>query len=306
MKQLITHIEASMPASERRMSVDSRLTMFIADGGPPPKQALAIDSDIVRLWQVPTANGHLQAWGSRPMFRSGLKSHSQVQRNSMRSTFHFIPIAIGGFCLICLSGGAVASAQSSTRLQYPQQGRIIQSTPVQGSTTRTQGSGSTVQGSGSAVQGSANRAANQTRMNPATAAKETFESKFWRYLNDARYREWAPVHGTSGAAYAGQSPHGAMLKMYLNRKAAGLPDQLPTGSVIVKENYAADGKTLMAVTTMFKASKYDPDGSGWYWTKYNPDGSVAAKDGQRLAGRVSGCIECHSGAAGGDHAFFND
>ena len=52
-------------------------------------------------------------------------------------------------------------------------------------------------------------------------AKETFESKFWRYLNDARFREWAPVAGTSGDAYEGQSPHGAMLKMYLSRKAAG-------------------------------------------------------------------------------------
>lgn len=217
----------------------------------------------------------------------------------MRRTCHTIPLAIGGFCLTCLSSGTVASAQSSTRLQYPQQGRVIQSTPVQGSTTRASGSGST-------LQGSTNRGANPTRMNPATVAKPTFESKFWRYLNDARYREWAPVHGTSGEAYAGQSPHGAMLKMYLNRKAAGLPDQLPTGSVLVKENYAADGKTLMAVTTMFKARNYDPEGSGWYWTKYNPDGTVAAKDGRPLAGKVSGCIECHSGAEGDDFAFFND
>ncbi|MCG8649954.1 MAG: cytochrome P460 family protein [Pirellulales bacterium] len=138
------------------------------------------------------------------------------------------------------------------------------------------------------------------------AVQETFESKFWRYLNDARYREWAPVSGTSGDAYEGQSPHGAMLKMYLSRKAAGLPNDLPTGSVIVKENYAADGKTLMAVTTMYKARNYDQAGTGWYWTKYNPDGSVATKDGKRLAGKVQGCIECHASAAGGDYAFFND
>ena len=137
-------------------------------------------------------------------------------------------------------------------------------------------------------------------------AKETFESKFWRYLNDARFREWAPVSGTSGDAYEGQSPHGAMLKMYLSRKAAGLPDKLPEGSVIVKENYGPDGKTLMAITTMYKPRNYDKDGTGWYWTKYNPDGSVATKDGKRLAGKVQGCIECHSGAGGGDYAFFND
>ena len=79
-----------------------------------------------------------------------------------------------------------------------------------------------------------------------------------------------------------------------------------SGSVLVKENYAADGKTLMAITTMYRAKNYDTAGTGWYWTKYNPDGSVALKDGMRLAGKVKGCIECHSGAGGGDYAFFND
>lgn len=200
-------------------------------------------------------------------------------------------------------------AQSGSRITYPQnsypQGQVIQSRPIQGGTiiqgSTTQGSttqGSTTQGS-TAVQGSTTQGSTQ---GSAMRATETFESKFWRFLKEARFREWAPVAGTTGEAYEGQSPHGAMLKMYLNRRAAGRPNELPAGSVIVKENYGPDGKTLMAITTMYRPKNY----KGWYWTKYNPNGSVATKDGQRLAGKVQGCIDCHSGAAGDDQIFFND
>lgn len=184
-------------------------------------------------------------------------------------------------------------AQSGTRTTFPQntyrQGQVIQSRPVQGGTVIQ---GSATQGS-TTVQGSATQ---------SVRAPETFESKFWRFLKDARFREWAPVAGTTGDAYEGQSPHGAMLKMYLNRRAAGRPSELPAGSVIVKENYGPDGKTLMAITTMYRPKNY----KGWYWTKYDPNGSVATKDGKRLAGKVQGCIDCHSGAAGDDFVFFND
>ncbi len=206
-------------------------------------------------------------------------------------------VYLPGFLIavVCLIDSA-AFAQSGSGIVYPQgspypQGRIIQSSPLQGSGTIIQSR--PIQGAvtqGSATQGSAIR------------AQETFESKFWQYLNEARYREWAPVAGTTGEAYEGQSPHGAMIKMYLNRRAAGRPDELPAGSVVVKENYGADGKTLMAVTTMYRPKTY----KGWYWTKYNPDGSVATKDGKRLAGQVKGCIDCHAGAGGNDDVFFND
>lgn len=214
-----------------------------------------------------------------------------------------LPSLIRTFC-ICTSAFLIACgwsvdntahAQSGSRIVYPQgsqypQGQVIQSQPVQGSSTIVQST--PMQGStqSSATQGSATRAA------------ETFESKFWRYINDARYRAWAPVAGTTGEAYQGQSPHGAMLKMYLSRTAAGRPNELPAGSVIVKENYAEDGKTLMAITTMYRPKGY----KGWYWTKYNADGSVASKDGNRLAGQVKGCIDCHAGAGGNDYVFFND
>lgn len=134
----------------------------------------------------------------------------------------------------------------------------------------------------------------------------TFEARFWSWLQRVHYTNWAPAPGQDGGFYPGESPHGAFLKMYLNRAAAARPHELPHGSVIVKENYGEDGQTLMAVTVMYRAKGYDAKNKDWYWVKYNPDGSVAMKDDMRLAGQVKGCIECHSGADGNDFAFFND
>jgi hypothetical protein len=136
----------------------------------------------------------------------------------------------------------------------------------------------------------------------------TFEQKFWSYLNGTQpaYRNWAPYPGTSADAYPGQSPHGAFLKLYLNRVAAGNPKELPYGSIIVKENFGKDKTTLMAVTVMYRANGYDPEHHDWYWVKYNPDGTVATKGDKQLAGKVKGCIACHSGADGDDFSFAND
>ncbi len=139
---------------------------------------------------------------------------------------------------------------------------------------------------------------------------QTFENKFWNYLRDSHYKQWAPVPGKTDDLYEGQSPHGATLKMYLNRKAAGRPAELPNGSVIVKENYDATGQKLMAVTVMYKTPNYNPAAADWYWVKFLADGKVAQKatpmGNIRLAGKPKGCIECHEGAEGGDYAFFND
>jgi len=137
----------------------------------------------------------------------------------------------------------------------------------------------------------------------------TFESKFWNYLVRSKYRNWAPVPGESDGAYEGQSPHGAYLKMFLNRKAAGNASSLPNGSIVIKENYTAQ-QALAAITVMYKTAGYNAKGGDWYWVKYNPDGTVASKPTEsgsvRLAGRVKGCIECHSDAEGDDFVFFND
>lgn len=182
-------------------------------------------------------------------------------------------------------------------------GRVIQSQPIQqggSSIQRTYPQGGVYQGR-TIQQGSS--------MAPAMP-RETFESKFWKYLKGSRYTQWSPVPGKTGDVYAGQSPHGATLKMYLNRKAAGRPTELPDSSILVKENFGPDGKTLMAITVMYKTTKYNPEAGDWYWIKYLPDGRVDQKQtpngAMRLAGKPKGCIECHVAAKGGDYAFFND
>lgn len=141
------------------------------------------------------------------------------------------------------------------------------------------------------------------------AANESFEARFWRYLQTGKYKNWAPAPGQTGGFYPGESPHGAKLKMYLNRVAAGNSKKFPLGSIVVKENYSDDEK-LMAITVMYRAKGYDPDHNDWYWVKYNPDGSVAKAPPEMgsmsLAGKVKGCIMCHEGADGDDYAFIND
>jgi len=147
-----------------------------------------------------------------------------------------------------------------------------------------------------------------TRVDPTRP--KSFEAQFWDYLQGAKYTNWAPGPGQNGDVYEGQSPHGAFLKMYLNRKAIANSAELPLGSVIVKENYGDDKKTLMAITVMYRAKGYNAEGGNWYWVKYNPDGTVAkappAKGGMTLAGKVKGCISCHGDADGDDFSFFND
>lgn len=115
--------------------------------------------------------------------------------------------------------------------------------------------------------------------------------KFWTYISKTDpYTGWGYWPGYYGI-YPGKSPHGAYLKVYTNGialKAAREGNPMPYGAIIVKENYGKDKKTLMAVTPMYKVKGYNPDGGDWFWGKYGPDGKVMA------AGKVKGCINCHS------------
>jgi len=159
--------------------------------------------------------------------------------------------------------------------------------------------------------GSGTRPQSESRRSPRSQAPATtFEQKFWNYLTKAQYQNWAPGPGQSDDFYEGQSPHGKWLKLYLNRSAAGNPRNPPVGSVIVKENYGPDKKTLMAVTVMYRSKGYNPEAGDWYWVKYNPNGTVAKMSTEKgdmpIAGRAKGCIECHAGSLGDDYSFFND
>jgi hypothetical protein len=174
----------------------------------------------------------------------------------------------------------------------------------------TNGSGSSFQSGGSAAQGSGG-AMRQPEVD------NTFEGRFWRYLTNSpfRYDEWAPFAGRTDSTYKGQSPHGAYVKVIANKMARQNPQKLPYGSILIKENYAADSKTLLAITVMYRTrgangQPWDPENRDWYYVKYAPDGQVASSPpemgSKRLAGRVQSCIDCHSGAGAKDFVFLND
>jgi len=174
----------------------------------------------------------------------------------------------------------------------------------------THGSGSTFKGNGPAAQSSGGAMRQPTVDN-------TFEGRFWRYLTNSpfRYNEWAPFADRLDSTYKGQSPHGAYVKVIANKMARQNPHKLPYGSILIKENYAADNKTLLAITVMYRTrgangQPWDPENRDWYYVKYTPTGQVAFSPpemgSKRLAGRVQSCIDCHSGAGSKDFVFLND
>lgn len=156
--------------------------------------------------------------------------------------------------------------------------------------------------SASAQSGSRNDSGRQGNRRSAAP----FEERFYNFLASAQYQNWAPLPPAGGDFYPGEGPHGAFLKIYANRIAASSPKELPHGSILIKENYARDRATLMAITVMYRAKGYDQKNGDWYWVKYDPNGRVSRMNDMPIAGRVKMCAECHSGAGGDDFVFAND
>ncbi|MEM7312798.1 MAG: cytochrome P460 family protein [Planctomycetota bacterium] len=142
-----------------------------------------------------------------------------------------------------------------------------------------------------------------------TKQPDSFESDLWSYLERTKYQYWSPGPGETDGFYNAQDPHGPFVKKYINRKAAGNMGELPSGSILVTENFNPN-RTLNAITVMFKVEGYNPDASDWYWIAYNPDGTVArtseATGKVPVAGAVESCINCHKRAEGGDYTYSND
>ncbi|HSQ79352.1 MAG TPA: cytochrome P460 family protein [Candidatus Bathyarchaeia archaeon] len=105
------------------------------------------------------------------------------------------------------------------------------------------------------------------------------------------YQKWALWPGHE-AMHPGQSPHGAFLKIYVNKPAheaiVKKMKVMPDGAIIVKENYAEDKKTLVALTPMYKVKGFDPEAGDWFWAEYGPKGEMMA------SGKVQACIDCHA------------
>ncbi|MBI1903710.1 MAG: cytochrome P460 family protein [Planctomycetia bacterium] len=140
-------------------------------------------------------------------------------------------------------------------------------------------------------------------------ATQAHYERLWAWLKQSDYTKWNAPNGKAPDFQEGHSPHGALIKTYLSERAAKDRKDLADGSVIVKENYGPD-KKLMAITVMHRSKGYDAKNGDWYYAKYMPDGKIDVTPPEMksmpVAGKFKMCIECHSGAAGGDFLFFND
>lgn len=142
------------------------------------------------------------------------------------------------------------------------------------------------------------------------ADQEAFAKRFWAYLQKADYRKnWSrwPGHDEEfSEGRQGQSPHGDLLKIYINPKAESSLTNPLAESVIVKENYN-DDEELVSITPMYRIdAEYDPPNKNWYWAMYKPNGSLFEVDGKKMSGKLESCIECHVSAGGRDYVFNND
>lgn len=132
-------------------------------------------------------------------------------------------------------------------------------------------------------------------------APGTNAADFWTYITKTSpYTKWKLWPGHE-AMHPGQSPHGAFLMVYVNKPALEAIEKkmtaMPDGAIIVKENYAEDKKTLVALTPMYKVKGYNPEAGDWYWTEYGPKGNEMA------SGKVDACIECHAKQKDKDYIF---
>ena len=124
-------------------------------------------------------------------------------------------------------------------------------------------------------------------------------AEFWNYITKTDpYLKWTLWPGHE-AMHPGLSPHGAFLKIYVNKAALEAIQKkmktMPDGAIIVKENYAQDKKTLVALTPMYKVKGYDPAAGDWFWAEYGPKGEPMA------SGKVQSCIDCHAKVKASDY-----
>ena len=190
---------------------------------------------------------------------------------------------------------------------------------LSGGHAMAQGSGSSRVAPPAAKQPDRGSSAVPTSPRPPTVTQ--FAASFWQYLNNPKkpYRQWGssgktlrqggPQGSGGGASQAGKFHH-EVGQTYLNDSANHNLQQLPMGSVLVREEYAADGKTPDFVTVMYRVKTADPKHGNWYWLMYQPNGNLATtgpEQGSRpIVGRVASCILCHQQAGGNDFVFLND
>lgn len=111
-----------------------------------------------------------------------------------------------------------------------------------------------------------------------------------RVTADTGYRAWQRAPGFSGRKPSFTS-HSDAVEIFVNPNVSGAldgPDPVrswPVGSIIVKESFSGDTRTLIA------AMEKKPDGT-WFWAEWNGDGSETL-----FSGKPDVCVGCHDNRA---------
>jgi len=135
--------------------------------------------------------------------------------------------------------------------------------------------------------------------------------QLWAMMQKEDYRNTWKMWPGKEAFYKGSHPHGALLTTYVSDSAhdalVNKKGSMPDGAIVIKENYMPD-KKLGAITVLKKKAGYNPDAGDYFWVKFGGEGSVLTKkmdDGSEmsLAGKVPGCIGCHSAVKVNDFLF---
>lgn len=150
-----------------------------------------------------------------------------------------------------------------------------------------------------------------SRVDPPRATRpqtpDEFHTSFWNHIvrQDAAYNTWKVLQRDKSEGDA-DNPHGTLTPTYANKVAADDPQNLPIGSVLVREDYD-DKRKRLSISVMYRVKAYDKDHGNWYWLKYLENGTVArGKDNKPISGKVASCRECHAKAGDNDFVFSND
>ncbi len=169
-----------------------------------------------------------------------------------------------------------------------------------------------------------------TALAQMSGSDEEIANSTWQLFNDQNYAfTWHYEPGAPPSFYRGSPPHGQVLRTFYNNIAFDATQtqagSFPAGSIMVKENHVSghnvgegqqstEGQqsgeneravqnfepNLEAVTVMVKIEGYNPEAGDWFWAKYQPDGTIDE------AGKLEGCIGCHSQVADNDYVFDAD
>lgn len=150
-----------------------------------------------------------------------------------------------------------------------------------------------------------------SRSDPARATRpqtpEEFYDTFWRYLvkKDAAYNTWKALEHEPPKEEV-ENPHGSVSRTYANEVAAKDPENLPAGSILVREDYD-DKRKRQSISVLYRVKDYDKEHANWYYLRFTETGAVMkGQDTKPLAGKVASCIACHAKADGKDFVFAND